>query len=336
VTRMPPDDAPAHWMDGLPERALHEIYAETVTSRFPAFGVRDFADARFDMAQTLHSYDDRDRIDQALVDVIVTPESHDRFTEDLDAFIVKHGLRGWIDSGESLVFLTDHGQFTDVPVVAETLGRIEIGQRSTTVQVVSEMISEMKLGAGAGDFAVIDKLRNISAVVQTVPRIEGSPTDGVRRYRERKNQHGLMILEAVRDTEGSKTVMSLVARHNVTSKNGNTLYIHEPNRRTLEGYVSPNVKVVPMVVDCPTFGEDGVVAPADMRYEFFRPMYVNDPREDTRRIVEMFREATNRMVGDRYRNGVKVRSWRVQMAKQRVAAALPTADRDPANSRPDY
>ncbi len=73
-----------------------------------------------------------------------------------------------------------------------------------------------------------------------------------------------------------------------------------------------------------------------MRYEFFRPMYVNDPREDTRRIVEMLREATNRMVGDRYRNGVKVRSWRVQMAKRRVTAALPTSDRDPAHSRPDY
>lgn len=333
---MPPDDAPTRWMDGLPERALHDIYADTVTSRFPAFGVRDFADARFDMAQTLHSYDDRDRIDQTLVDVIVTPQSHNRFTEDLETFIVKHGLRGWIDSGESLVFLTDHGQFTDVPVVAETLGRIGIGQRSTTVQVVSEMISEMKLDLGVGEFAVINKLRNISAVVQTVPRLEGNPTDDVRRYRQRKNEHGLMILEAARDTEGSKTVMSLVARHNVTSKNGNTLYIHEPNRRTLEGYVSPNVKVVPMVVDCPTFGEGGAIAPAEMRYEFFHPMYVNDPREDTRKIVELYREATNRMVGDRYRNGVKVRSWRVQMAKQRVTAALPNADRDPAHSRPDY
>jgi len=333
---MPPDDAPARWMAGLPERALYDIDPDTLTSRFPAFGVRDFADSRFDMAQTLHSYDERDRIDQTLVDLIVKPESHERFTEDLEAFIVKHGLRGWIDSGESLVFLTDHGQFTDVPVVAETLGRIGIGQRSTTVQVVSEMISQMNLDLGVGKFAVIDKLRNISAVVQTVPRLEGHPTDDVRRYRERKNEHGLMILEAARDTEGSKTVMSLVARHNVTSKNGNTLYIHEPNRRTLEGYFSPNVKVVPMVVDCPTFGEGGAIDPAEMRYEFFRPMYVNDPREDTRTIVELYREATSRMVGDRYRNGVKVRSWRVQTAKQRVTAALPNADRDPANSRPEY
>lgn len=305
-------------MDGLPDRELYDIYADTITSRFPAFGVREFLDARFDMAQTLHTYDDRGRIDQALVDVIVTPRSHERFTEDLESLIVKHGLAGWSDSGESLVFVTDHGQFTDVPVVTETLGRVGLGERNTTVQVVSEMISEMQIDLGEGQFAVIDKLRNVSGVVQTVPRLDGSPTDGLLRYRERKNEAGLMILEAVRDTESSVTVVSLVARHNVTSNNGNTLYIHEPNRRTLEGYVQPNIKIVPVCIDCPTFGADGSIAPAEMQYEFFPPLQVTDPRRDTRAIVEMFREATNRMIGDRYKHGVKVRSWRVQIAKQRM------------------
>ena len=323
-------------MHGLPERALHDIYADVISARFPAFGVRDFEDARFDMAQTLHTYDADGSVDQSLINMIVTPESHDRFTEDLEAFIVKHGLRGWIESGESLLFVTDHGQFTDVPVLAETLGRIDLGQRSTTVQVVSEMISEMELDLGEGAFAVIDKLCNISAVVQTVPRLEGSPAHHVQQYRERKNEQGLELLGSVSDTEGSKTVMSLIARHNVPSKNGNTLYIHEPNRRTLEGYTTPNVKVVPVCIDCPTFGEGGVITPAEMRHEFFRPMYINDPREDTRKIVEMFREATTRMVGDRYRNGVKVRSWRAQMAKQRMTAAISAHDRDSTQSRPDY
>ncbi|MGI9609930.1 MAG: hypothetical protein ACR2NL_06510 [Acidimicrobiia bacterium] len=337
-TRIPHDEAPARWMDRLPELALHGIYAETIQTRFPAFGVREFEDARYAMAQTLHTYDDRDSIDQTLLDIIVTPESYERFTEDLEAFIVKHGLKGWIGAGESLLFVTDHGQFTDVPVLAETLGRIGIGQRSNTVQVVSEMISEIKLDLGAGEFAVIDTLRNISALVQTVPRLDGNPSDEVRRYRERKNDYGLTVLDAVRSTEGSITVMSLVARHNVTSKNGNTLYIHEPNRRTLEGYDSPNIKVVPVCIDCPTFGEGGAIAPAEIQYEFFRPMFITDPKADTRKIVEMFKEGTNRMVGERYSNGVKVRSWRAQMAKQRVKAALPTTHgKEPEETpRPDY
>ena len=250
-------------MDVLPERELYEIYAATISSRFAAFGVRKFEDARFDMAQILHTYDPRDSIDQALVDVIVTPDSHARFTEDLEMFIVKHGLRGWVDSGEALLFVTDHGQFTDVPVFAETLGRIGLGHRGTTVQVVSEMIADMRLDVGAGEFAVIDKLRNISAVVQTVPRLDGHPSDDLLRYRERKNDAALRVLEAARDTEGSMTVMSLVARHNTPSKNGNTLFIHEPNRRTLEGYARPYVKVVPVCIDCPTFRDDGTVEPCD-------------------------------------------------------------------------
>ena len=119
------------------------------------------------------------------------------------------------------------------------------------------------------------------------------------------------------------TVMSLVARHNTASKNVTTLYIHEPNRRTLEGYARPYVNVVRVCIDCPTFREDGSVGPAAMRYEFVPPLFVNDPRVDTRMIVDAFREATSNMVGDRYRHGVKVRSWRAQMAKQR-RASLPT------------
>ena len=133
------------------------------------------------MSQILHTHDPSGSIDQALVDIIVTPESHARFTGDLEAYIVKHGLRGWVVAGESLLFVTDHGQFTDVPVLAETLGRIGLGSRRTTVQVVSEMIADMSLDVGNGDFAVIDKLRNISAVVQTVPRLDGNPTDDLVR-----------------------------------------------------------------------------------------------------------------------------------------------------------
>ncbi len=336
MTRHSPDDGAIRWMEGLPEKELYDIYADTIASRFPAFGVRDFEQARIDMAQTLHPHDPSTPIDQALVDIIVTPESHERFTADLERFVAKHGLRGWIEYGESLLFVTDHGQFTDVPVVAETLGRVGLGQRTTTVQVVSEMISELKLDLGQGEFDVIGRLRNISAVVQTVPRVDGHPSEDLQRYRQRKNDAGLKILSAARDTEGSMTVASLVARHNTKSKNGNTLFIHEPNRRTLEGYTSRSVKVVPVCIDCPTFGEDGTVAPASMQYEFFDPMQIDNPRRDTRAIVDLFKEGTNRMVGDRYRHGVKVRSWNAQMAAQRMKTAIPHPNREPADPTAEY
>jgi len=331
MIRLPSLDAPTHWLDGLPEREIYDIYADTLAKRFPAFFVRGFDEARLDLAQTLHRHDPASSVDQALVDVILTRESHERLLTELDSYVSKHGLRGWVDAGESLVILTDHGQFTDVPVVAETIGRMGLGDRRTTAQVVSEMISLMDLDIGHGPFDVIRTLKSISAVVQTVPRLDGSPSDELSRYRVRKNSAGLHVLQAARDTEGSITVMSLVARHNVTSKNGNTLYIHEPNRRTLEGYVSPNVKVVPICVDCPTFRDDGSAIPADLRFELFDPIRVKDPRADTRAIVEQFRNATNRLVGDRFKNGVKVRSWMAQTTAQRVRSVLPS-DREMVDS----
>lgn len=331
MTRLPSLDAPTHWLDGLPEREIYDIYTDTLAKRFPAFQVRSFDEARIDLAQTLHRHDPASSVNQTLVDAIVTPPSYERLLDELDSYISKHGLRGWVDAGESLVVLTDHGQFTDVPVVAEIIGAMGLGDRRTTVQVVSEMISLMGLDLGEGPFDVIRTLQNISAVVQTVPRLDGAPSDDLGRYRLRKNSAGLHVLQAARNTEGSITVMSLVARHNVTSKNGNTLYIHEPNRRTLEGYVSPNVKVVPICVDCPTFQDDGSAVPADLRFELFDPIRVKEPRDDTRAIVEQFRNATNRLVGDRFKNGVKVRSWRAQTTAQRVRSVLPS-DRETTDS----
>jgi hypothetical protein len=315
---------PGDWLDGLPEREIYDIYADTLARRFPAFQVRSFDDARIDLAQTLHPHDPATRVDQLLLDAILTPESHGRLLDGLESYASKHGLRGWIEAGESLLVVTDHGQFTDVPVVAETIGRMGLADRRTTVQVVSEMISLMSLDIGYGPFDVIRTLRGISSVVQTVPRLDGVPSDALRRYRARKNAAGLHVMEAARDTEGSITVMSLVARHNVTSKNGNTLYIHEPNRRTLEAYVHPDVKVVPICVDCPTFRDDGSAVPAELQFELLDPIRITDPRTDTRAVVQKFREATNRMVGHRYKNGVKVRSWRAQMTAQRVRSVLPS------------
>jgi hypothetical protein len=323
MTRHSNSDAPSRWLNRLPEREMYDVYSDTLAKRFPAFNVRDFESSRFDMAQTLHQHDPTRSVDQTLVDVMMTRESHERLQNDLDAYASKHGLRGWVDAGESLLIVTDHGQFTDVPVVAETIGKMGLGERRTTVQVVSEMISLMDLDVGLGPYPVIRTLSHISAVVQTVPRLDGSPSDDLNNYRRRKNSAGLSVLEAVRDTPGSITVMSLVARHNVASKNGNTLYIHEPNRRTLEGYLTPNVKVIPICIDCPTFRDDGTVVPADLRFELLDPMRITDGRSDTRAIVEQFRDATDRLVGDRYKNGIKVRSWRAQTTAKRVRSVLP-------------
>ena len=42
MTRLSTDDAPTHWLDGLPEREMYDIYADTIAKRFPAFQIRSF------------------------------------------------------------------------------------------------------------------------------------------------------------------------------------------------------------------------------------------------------------------------------------------------------
>ncbi len=96
------------------------------------------------------------------------------------------------------------------------------------------------------------------------------------------------------------------------------------------------MKVVPVCIDCPTFGDDGTVAPADMQFELFAPMQIDNSRRDTRAIVDLFKEGTNRMVGDRYAHGVKVRSWNAQMAAQRMKTAYPHPHREPVDPTAEY
>jgi hypothetical protein len=323
------------WMGNLPEKELYDIYAHTVEQRFPAFGVRSFDDCRYDLVQPLHTYNDDVPVNQEIVDIIVTPESHERFTDSLDEYTKKYGVQSWLNYEGSVLWLTDHGQFTDVPVLAESLGRIGLGERQKTVQVVSEMISVMDLDIGQGPFHVVNKLQDISAVVQTVPRLEGSPSQKLEDYRERTNESGLTVLEAVRDTPGTSTVLSVIGRHNQKSKLGNTLYVHEPNKRTLETYFASHVKVVLVCIDCPTFKEGGAIEPADMKFVFYPPMHITNPKKDTKDITMMIRDATNQMVGANYKHGVKVRSWKAQNAtraaksfRQKITQQIVDTDTD--------
>ena len=303
------------WMSSLPQFELYQTYANTVRTRFPAFDIRSFEDARFDMAQPLHGFDASDPIDQNLIDLIVTRASHERFANDLSDYVSIHGLDRWLEQGGSVVFGTNHRQFTDDPITAETLGRIGFGNRAKTLQIVSEMICTMRLDLGEGPFNVIDKLCNISAVGHTVPRLDGNPSDALIEYRRMQNRAGRAVLETAARTPGAVTVLSVIGRHDKESKSGRTLYIHEPNRETLVAYEHPMVKVVPLCIDCPTFREGGIITPAEIHYELFDPLQITNGREDMRKILHMFRSSTQRMVGSQYKHGVKISRWKKQVAK---------------------
>ena len=89
-----PSETGLMWAAGLPEKELYDAYANTLDTRFPAFGVRTFEEARYDMAQPYHTYDGSKPISQDMINTIVTPESHERYADALSDFADKHGLAG--------------------------------------------------------------------------------------------------------------------------------------------------------------------------------------------------------------------------------------------------
>lgn len=302
----------------FPEQELYRVYAETIESRFPAFSVRSYGSTIRDMALPFIPYDGSQQIDQGLIDTIVTRKSHERFTEDVADHEKKHGLQSWRDYEGTTVYAVDHGQFTDVPVLAETHGIINDENRHLTTQVISKMITAMELDVGNGPFVVSDKLTHISNLLQTLPRLEGNASHSLIDYRGSENERALTVLDKITDTKGTNTIMSVIGRHNAESKNKKRLFIHEPNRKTLEALMKPHIKVVPVYIHCPTFKPDGSVEPADIQYVLFEPFTVTDAKKDTVTIVNLFKDATQQTLGHQYPSGIVVRSWRTQQGIRRT------------------
>ncbi len=314
---------PSIWVPQTPEHELYGIYEQTIKSRFGFFGTRPYEEAAGDFTLPLLPYDDGDSVDQDLLELIVTPESFANFIDSLDEYTSRFGLKSWLEYEGSLAFVTNHRQFTDVPVVAEAIGRLGLTSRSQTLQVVSKMITGMTLDLGQGEFVVMDKLRNISSVTQTVPRIDGPHSKGVDELRDASNEVGTQVIESALDTPGTVVVESIIGRHDVYSRSGKTLFLHEPNIRTAEILHNPKVKIIPLFFNCVTFRPDGTVVPAELGFEFHEPIHITKPADESTLIMNFFRDATRRALGSK---GPRVRiiPWRVQRLQQMRDTAMNT------------
>jgi hypothetical protein len=315
---------PTMWVPLTPERELFGIYGSTIKKRFPAFGIRDVRDAAADIMDPFLPHDPSEFIDDELLSIILTQESFDAYCQSLRRHIERHKLDSRRDIG-TLIFATDHGQFTDVPVTAEALARIEFVERPRLTQVIGLMIATMELDLGKGSFAVTSKLRGISNLLSTVPRLDGTPSKELEDYRERRNAQSTATGTAILKTAGSTLVMSAIGRHNATSKSGKTLFIHEPNQRTFDLMDGDDIWVVPTYVHCPTFRPDGRIIPANLTSELLPPIRIQDvggPRKAAHFVTEQFRNATQRSVGNHYPNGVKIRRWAAQQTVKRIERGM--------------
>lgn len=318
--------SPEQWINN-PAHELHGIYADTITKRFGIFGVLPFLEAQASLMTTYEGHIPGKPVEQHLWDVIVSPGSFDRYESALGSYFKDTGLDDWLEHWGSVAIVTDHGQFTDVPVTAEAIGRLGLAGREKVLQVISQMISIMTLDLGGGGFVVTEKLRQISGLVKTVPRLDGSPSRALKDFRRESNASASDVLGEALGSRGVIAVESFIGRHNQASEDGKTLYIHEPNIRTAELLIGRHIQVVPVYIDCPTFKDDGSISTPDMTFEIFEPIGIDydNAKAASEEIVDNFRKATERTVGHKYEHGVKVKSWEQQLlerGKQKVVNAF--------------
>lgn len=317
--------SPEQWIHN-PAHELHGIYADTVARRFPVFGTLPFMDSYPGLSTAFEAHKPGLPVEQTLLDIIVTPTSREKFQTELHDMVRATGLDDWLEHFGSVAFVTNHEQFTDDPIVAETIGRMDLVEREKIIMVISKMISVMTLDLGEGEFTVTEKLRQISGLVKTVPRLDGTPSSELADFRRASNDEAADVLSGALGSTGIVLVESFIGRHDQPSEDGKTLYIHEPNLNTARLLAAPNTKVVPIYVHCPTFTPDGGINTPDMTFKIFEPIDINPRRlrSASKHIVENFRQATQATLGDQY-EAVRVKSWtqqRAERGKRKLTDAL--------------
>jgi len=288
---------------------LYQIYVPVIESRFPAFNSRPEDETISDIASILLG-SAVDNINPDVLGMIVTAESFSNFTEHLGNHANDKGVVEHKANGGTVVYLTNHGQFTDIPVVGKAVGDIGLAEKSEISLVVSAMISQTELLG----LVVPDELRKIGGLRQTIPRLDGYPSNELVQFRQDYNAKSVAAQAKFLENSGVE-IATLVGRHDKLSGSGRTLYIHEPNQRTTEPLMNDDVLVVPVYVDCATFRPDGSFGPAEMYAEIFNPLTITDPKLDSRRMIELFKQATaHRKTGPEGNkpDRVQVRSWAVQ------------------------
>lgn len=297
--------SPEMWIPKSPVTELYAMYHATIAERFRPFGSIGIADF-VEIGSPFGRYRTGKALDENTVNAFVNQESRESFQEKFAEFVVATGIDDWLEHRGSVVFGLNHDQFTDVPITAETVARIGLAPREQIVQVISRMVTQLELyGEGVHDEIV----RKISASLATIPRLDGSPSHSLAKYRRYWNDTADAYLQNILQAQGAVTIESVIGRHNIVE--GDTLYIHEPNIRTFEQLFKSNTDIlfIPLYLSCISVQPNGNIEPGTIRFEFFEPIHGQKPEDVKDQTVEHLLNATRTHIGERYAGGVQIKTW---------------------------
>src|SRR5688572_21417549 len=106
-----------------PNRELYEHYASRVNESYPFFDIRPYEEAAEDFNRTFIPADDHLMSSEGLrmlVHQLTPPESFDRLIVQLGDYVEQYALYDQL-AQRSLVFLTNHRRFSDLPLLAAAM-----------------------------------------------------------------------------------------------------------------------------------------------------------------------------------------------------------------------
>lgn len=295
-----------------PEEELYRTFTARV-SDFGGFRQRPFQEARDDFIAPVHEAAQGDdlwpiELRRAMIQIIITPESYEAFRDEVQAYWQTHDLEEKLQT-HSVVFLTNHRAFSDIPVTAVAVSDFRQDDPyavQRNVQVVGRMIPGMEVDTeGTGDYnPVTPLLARAGRQVQTVPGAARSLSDEAKAQRKIWNSTAKHVIGELLQTPGNILYIAASGTHD--KHEDDKLIMQHVNRETVKLLARPNVIVVPLFFSCTSFSAEGF-EPALATYALLPPRTIDgitDGIEDVRQIMTDLATVGSEKLADEFSGGV--------------------------------
>jgi len=264
------------------EERMYDIYTDRISS-IGGFRQRDFTQAREDFCKTVHEALPVGDINfiRGTLNMLVQPDSYQAFVADIAAYWNAHGLESRLKT-HSILFLTNHRAFSDLPVTAGAVcdmrHETDPHASSRNVTVVGRMIPGMEVDIfNNGDYLAVSPLLSlVTRQVQTVPKLPKDANEEMKALRFIWNTEAKAVIETATTTPGHILYEAGSGTHDEVADNGKKLIMKSVNPETARMLCSPRLIVVPLFFSCVPFGENGIAA-AEANYRLLAPRIMHDP-----------------------------------------------------------
>ena len=289
------------------EEQIYGIYTARINS-IPGFRQRLFVDAQEDFAKTVVNANEADiNYVKGIINMLITPESYQDFKNDIKTYWDRHGLETRLKT-HSVVFLTNHRAFSDLPIAAATVRDVrqhDVHSASRNLMIVGKMIPGMEVDIFGNQeyLAVTPLLSMVARQVQTIPKLSKDASETMKAQRFLWNEEAKSVIEAAASAPGHILYEAASGTHDEISEDGQKLTMKSIKPETARMLCNPRLIVLPLFFSCNSFGPDGLRA-AQANYQLLAPRTMHTP-EDVWNTLRELAAAGKELLSDEFPRGVE-------------------------------